>query len=67
MCNGFVTGRHDYTTWFYCGASLKGWEETDSPCKEHARWKPVCIFVIHIKGLQFVLDNAESLKRTQTF
>jgi len=34
----------------------------DYPWKEDARWWPKYLYVIHIKGLAFVLDNAETLK-----
>ena len=49
-----LTGIYDYTTCFHCGGRLKEWDETDDPWNEHAALFPTCLYVIHIKGMQFI-------------
>jgi hypothetical protein len=57
--NGFVTGKLDFTTCFYCGITFQDWYETDCCREEHAKLSPECIFVI-VKGKQFVLNHAKN-------
>jgi len=35
----------DQTMCFYCGGSLKNWEPTDDPVREHVKWYPNCEFI----------------------
>jgi hypothetical protein len=63
----FVTSRHDHTACFHGGVALRDWQEADCAWKERARWSPKYLYVIHIKGIAFVLVNAEALKTTQAF
>ncbi|XP_078321655.1 baculoviral IAP repeat-containing protein 8-like [Crassostrea virginica] len=47
-------GNNDVVFCFYCGVGLEKWEEGDEPWGEHARWSPNCVFVINIKGQEFI-------------
>jgi len=49
------------TTCFHCGVALKDWQEMDCCWKEHGKLNPRFIFVIFIKGIQFLLDNVKAL------
>lgn len=39
----------DYTRCFYCGIGLRGWENSDSPWKQHAKFSPNCQYLIEKK------------------
>jgi len=51
----FVIGIKDYTVCFHCGVALKDWKITDWVWREHARWSPKCVYILHIKAPAFVL------------
>lgn len=55
----------DYVRCFYCGVGLRGWEDTDDPFKEHAKFSPNCQFLISKKGKYFIehLQNSNASKR----
>jgi hypothetical protein len=40
------------------------WEETDEPWSEDAAWFPTCLYVNHIKGMQFI-QQCQALKAAQ--
>ncbi|XP_052061030.1 uncharacterized protein LOC127701244 [Mytilus californianus] len=52
----FYTGTEDHCRCFFCGGGLRRWEEEDLPWTEHARWYPMCPFVIQCKGGTFIAD-----------
>jgi hypothetical protein len=52
-----LTGRGDDTVCFHCGGGLREWKETDEPWSEHAAWFPKCLYVNHIKGMQFIRQS----------
>ncbi|XP_033739515.1 E3 ubiquitin-protein ligase XIAP-like isoform X2 [Pecten maximus] len=54
----FYTGATDTVRCHYCDGGLREWEPNDDPWTEHARWFPLCKFVIKIKGLQFIQNSA---------
>lgn len=60
ICNPSDAGRRDITTCFHCSGSLQGWSWTDCVWKEHAKHFPKCIYVLHVKGPDFVLENTGS-------
>ncbi len=39
---------------FHCGVEIDEWLETDEPWVEQAKWSATCLYVIHLKGLEFV-------------
>ena len=51
----YLSGKNDQTICFHCGGELKDWEYLDDRWVEHAKWILICLYVIHIKGLSFVI------------
>ena len=41
---------------FYCGGGLKNWEPNDNPWYEHAKWFPLCEYVLKKQGVDYVKD-----------
>jgi hypothetical protein len=41
-------------TCFHCGVIIGEWQETDVPWIEHAKYGPSCLYVIHVKGLEYI-------------
>lgn len=39
---------------FCCNQGLMDWEVNDDPWVEHARWSPLCSYVLLSKGKRFV-------------
>lgn len=58
----FYSGKSDAVFCFFCGLGLQEWEEGDTPWGEHARWSPECVFVINVKGHDFI--ELEKLRNT---
>ena len=48
------SGRCDHVICLHCGVETGKWLETGEPWVEHAKWSPTCLYVIHLKGLEFV-------------
>lgn len=62
----FFSGKGDLVICFFCGGSLKDWQNEDVPWVEHARWFPNCKYVKLCKGENFVnvchtADNTKSI------
>lgn len=57
----FYFGLEDKTCCFYCGVGLHGWENTDDPWKQHAKFSPHCIYLLSKKGNEFV-ENISRIK-----
>lgn len=52
---GFYSiGIQDYTRCFYCGIGLRGWDNTDIPWKQHAKFSSSCKYLLDKKGEEFV-------------
>lgn len=52
---GFYSiGVKDYTRCFYCGVGLRGWDDTDDPWKQHAKFSSSCKYLLEKKGENFV-------------
>ena len=41
---------------FYCGGGLKNWEPNDNPWYKHAKWFPLCEYVLKKQGVDYVKD-----------
>ena len=41
---------------FCCGGGLKNWEPNDNPWYEHAKWFPLCEYVLKKQGMDHVKD-----------
>ena len=50
----YYLGERDRVKCWYCNGGLQNWERDDSPWEEHAKWFPLCEFVLQRKGPQFV-------------
>jgi hypothetical protein len=55
------SGKDDHVICFHCGIMIGEWLETDKPWGEHAKWSPTCLYVIHLKGKEFV-DASQRLQ-----
>ena len=52
----FYIGVSDWVKCWYCNGGLKSWEYGDEPCFEHAKWYPLCEYLLQKKGSQYVRD-----------
>ncbi|XP_022179047.1 death-associated inhibitor of apoptosis 2-like [Myzus persicae] len=50
----FYIGENDRMLCFCCNQGLMDWEVDDDPWVEHARWSPLCSYVLLSKGKRFV-------------
>ena len=50
----YYLGERDRVKCWYCNGGLQNWERDDDPMKEHAKWFPLCEFVLQQKGLDYV-------------
>ncbi|KAL3882077.1 hypothetical protein ACJMK2_028450 [Sinanodonta woodiana] len=53
-CGFYYAGFDDCVRCFHCGVGLRKWINEDDPWIEHARWSTSCIFVLKMKGEEFV-------------
>lgn len=56
----YPTGNSNSVICFYCGIEVQKWEVGDTPWGKHARRSPDCMFVVNIKGQEFI--KMEKLK-----
>ena len=47
-------GRQDRVYCFYCNGKLNRWESNDRPWFEHARWFPLCEFLLSKQSVSYV-------------
>ena len=47
-------GERDRAKCWYCNGGLQNWEPTDQPWIEHAKWFPLCEYLLQQKGVEFV-------------
>ena len=50
----YYLGLRDRVKCWYCNGGLQNWDEEDDPWAEHAKWFPLCEFVLQQKGPEFV-------------
>ena len=54
-CAGFYyLGDKDRVKCFYCDGGLQNWERNDNPWFEHAKWFPLCEFLLKKQGIAYV-------------
>ncbi|KAK3577780.1 hypothetical protein CHS0354_010981 [Potamilus streckersoni] len=53
-CGFYYAGFSDCVRCFHCGVGLRHWMSEDDPWIEHARWSTECIYVLKMKGEEFV-------------
>ena len=66
----YYLGERDRVKCWYCNGGLQNWERDDSPWKEHAKWFPLCEFVLQQKGPQFIyriVTEHPSLRRPMLY
>ena len=42
---------------WYCNGGLQHWEAEDTPWFEHAKWFPLCEYILQKKGAEFVCET----------
>ena len=50
----YYLGERDRVKCWYCNGGLQNWEKDDSPWEEHAKWFPLCEYVLQQKGPDYV-------------
>ncbi|XP_065349803.1 death-associated inhibitor of apoptosis 1-like [Cloeon dipterum] len=50
----YSVGDGDKVLCFHCGLGIMDFAPTDDPFEEHAKWNPICTYVILEKGMDFV-------------
>ena len=50
----YYLGDGDRVGCFYCGGKLMNWLSNDNPWYEHAKWFPLCEYVLRKQGLEYV-------------
>ena len=50
----YYLGDRDRVKCWYCNGGLQNWERDDDPMEEHAKWFPLCEFVLQQKGPDYV-------------
>ncbi|XP_076800003.1 baculoviral IAP repeat-containing protein 7-like isoform X9 [Clavelina lepadiformis] len=50
----YYLGVRDRVKCWYCNGGLQNWERDDDPWEEHAKWFPMCEFVLQRKGPDYV-------------
>ncbi|KAK3593111.1 hypothetical protein CHS0354_018236 [Potamilus streckersoni] len=53
-CGFYYAGFSDCVRCFHCGVGLRHWMSEDDPWIEHARWSTSCLYVLKMKGVEFV-------------
>jgi len=50
----FFKGVRDRVKCFYCNGGLQNWRQNDNPWEEHAKWYPICEFLLQRRGPEFI-------------
>ena len=50
----YYLGERDRVKCWYCSGGLQNWERDDNPWEEHAKWFPLCEYVLQQKGPDYV-------------
>ena len=64
----YYLGNSDRVVCFYCGGGLKEWKPSDNAWHEHAKWYPMCEYVLKKQGVEYVKNiclNFPKLHRPQ--
>ena len=52
----YYLGERDRVKCWYCNGGLQNWERDDNPWEGHAKWFPLCEYVLQQKGLDYVQE-----------
>ncbi|KAG8430388.1 hypothetical protein GDO86_017899 [Hymenochirus boettgeri] len=55
-----MPGNRDQVKCFHCDGGLRNWELGDDPWVEHAKWFPMCDFLLESKGEAFIHQVQEA-------
>ena len=58
----YYLGDRDRVKCFYCNGGLKNWEPTDDPFQEHAKWYPLCEYILKKRGVEFVKNEVKKYR-----
>ena len=61
-------GESDRMRCWYCDGGLQDWKTEDNPWFEHAKWFPLCEFILQKKGVDFVCETTlrfQNLRRPE--
>ena len=63
----FYLGESDRVKCFYCNGGLRNWKLDERPWEEHAKWFPLCEYVLQRQGVNYVIQTIKNflyLKRS---
>ena len=58
----YYKGSGDRVLCFYCGGGLLYWKPHDNPWYEHAKWFPMCEYVLKKQGVNYVEKYARNIR-----
>lgn len=61
----FITELDDLVRCFQCGVGLRNWDPEDEPWVEHARWMPLCPFVVANNSMEFIERVKEAVRQNE--
>lgn len=61
----FITELDDLVRCFQCGVGLRNWDPEDEPWVEHARWMPLCPFVVANNSMEFIERVQEAVRQNE--
>ena len=64
----FYIGESDRVRCWNCNGGLQDWKAEDNPWIEHAKWYPLCDFILQKKGTEFVCETTlrfQNLRRPE--
>ena len=64
-CGLKYSGVDDVVECFCCGLILHNWERLDDPWIEHCRFSPRCLYVLLMKGNQYVQNVLSKYCKTE--
>lgn len=64
-CGFKYTGVEDIVECFWCGLILHNWKREDDVWIEHCRYNPKCLYVLLMKGNQFVQNVLSKFRKNE--
>ena len=56
----FYLGESDRVKCFYCNGGLRNWKSDERPWEEHAKWFPLCEYVLQRQGVDYVIQTIKN-------
>lgn len=60
-------GFSDKVKCYACGIGLTDWSTDADPATQHAKASPHCVFLLHAKGKQFIVNAQNAQVRSNVF